>query len=85
MNIFTRITVFFLFLFLTFSAIAADTTATWLQWKKDWVKKELKLNHVKLATKKQLIGNIEVIDIRPDTERVGVHKRNTRAGRAGAG
>lgn len=66
--------IFFIIVFiLPFANLFAnDSTLTWKQWTKAWEKKEINTARIDVKREKGLIKEIEVLDVRSDTERVGI-------------
>lgn len=51
---------------------ANDSTLNWYEWKKSWDKREINTYRIAVERGRSLIGKIEVLDVRSDTERVGI-------------
>lgn len=63
----------FLFILAFIASSANDSTLTWKQWRKSWGKREIYTKRIDLKREGNLIKLIEVLDVRSDTERVGIY------------
>lgn len=68
-----RVSFIFFWVFSFISTFANDSTLSWQQWKKSWKKKEINTHSIDIKREKNLIEKIEVLDVRSDTERVGIY------------